>query len=131
MTYPPVDPNYPPVGTAYPPVDPNYPPVGAAYPPVEPMMGYPQAVRPEHPQATTVLVLALVGLLCWITAPIAWVIGNKAKKECDAGMYAESGSLTGGRIFAMIWTILGIAGIAITIILTVLFVVLAAASGGF
>ena len=59
---------------------------------------------PNHPQATTVLILGILGLvLCGIIGPFAWVMGNRVVGEIDA-----SGGRWGGRSEANIGRVLGI-----------------------
>ena len=73
------------------------PPPGTYYPP------------PKHPQATTVLVLGILGLvLCQVLGPFAWVMGNKAQKEIQAhpGAYSGDGEINAGRILGIISTAL-------------------------
>lgn len=61
-------------------------------------------IVPDHPQATTVLVLGIVGLVvCGAAAPFAWVMGNRVLREIDA-----SGGTLGGRPNANVGRILGI-----------------------
>jgi hypothetical protein len=61
-------------------------------------------IRPDHPQATTVLILGIVGIVaCGIAAPFAWVMGNRVVREIDA-----SGGTLGGRSNANVGRILGI-----------------------
>ncbi len=76
------------------------PPPGAYYPP------------PKHPQATTVLVLGILGLvLCQVLGPFAWSMGNKAQKEilANPGAYSGDGEINAGRILGIIATaILGL-----------------------
>jgi hypothetical protein len=61
---------------------------------------------PDHPQATTVLVLGILGLvLCGLIAPFAWVMGNRVVAEIDA-----SGGRIGGRSAANAGRICGIVG---------------------
>ena len=70
------------------------------YPPA----GYPQQYAPDHPQATTVLVLGVLSLVvCWVLGPFAWVMGKKTLDEIDA-----SGGALGGRGAANAGYILGI-----------------------
>lgn len=123
---PPPGGQYPPNwGSAYPPppsgqYPPNYgsaysPPPGGQYPP-----GYPQGyAAPKHPQATTAMILGIVGLtgvLCCLTvfvAPFAWWLGAKAVKEIDANpaMYSGRSEASAGKIMGIIGTILLILGI--------------------
>ncbi len=73
------------------------PPPGGYYPP------------PKHPQATTVLVLGILGLvLCQVLGPFAWSMGNKAQKEIQAspGAYSGEGEINAGRILGIISTAL-------------------------
>jgi hypothetical protein len=110
-----------------PPYDPNQPygygQGGYGQVPPPPPGGYAQ---PEnHPRATTALVLGILGLVCCsILAPFAWSIGKKAVNEIDA-----SGGRYGGRGQAQAGYILGIIG-TVLLILGVLFMVLAALTGG-
>lgn len=83
------------------PPDPHAP--GHGWPPAVP---YP---APEHPKATTVLVLGILGLvLCQVIAPFAWVMGRSTVAEIDA-----SGGRWGGRGSANAGYVLGIVGTAI------------------
>lgn len=100
-----------------------YPPYGAATPPygqygqygqygtVAPGQvpyGYP-VVTPDHPQATTVLVLGIIGIVaCSLTGPFAWVMGNRVIREIDANPQHY-----GGRSNANIGRILGIVATAL------------------
>jgi len=78
---------------------PGYPPQGYA-----PMA--PQQYAPDHPRATTSLVLGILGVvLCQVVAPFAWVIGKRTVNEIDA-----SGGRMGGRGSAQAGYILGIVG---------------------
>jgi uncharacterized membrane protein YjgN (DUF898 family) len=78
------------------------PPPGYGPPP---SYGGQQPAR-NHPQATTVLVLGILGIVvCGIIAPFAWVMGNRVVAEIDA---ARGG--LGGRTEANVGRILGIVG---------------------
>ena len=82
------------------------PPYGA---PGSPGMG---GMLPVHPQATTVFVLGLIGILItcvgFILGPIAWIKGNGARREIALGRYAESGMLTAGWVMGIIATFLSV-----------------------
>lgn len=117
----------PPPGYQYPPPHPGSQPPnwGNAYPPPAPPpppgYGYPQYVppAPNHPKATTALVLGIIGLtgiMCYITflvAPVAWVIGHKALKEIDAnpGAYGGRSEANAGKIMGIVGTVLLILGL--------------------
>ncbi len=77
------------------------PPAAQYYPP------------PKHPQATTVLVLGILGLvLCQVLSPFAWSMGNKAQKEilANPGAYSGDSEVNAGRILGIVGTaILGLA----------------------
>jgi uncharacterized membrane protein YjgN (DUF898 family) len=80
---------------------------------------------PNHPQATTVLVLGIVGVLvCGIVAPFAWVMGNRVIHEIDA-----SGGRWGGRTEANVGRILGIV-LTVLLIASFFLVVLVFTLGG-
>jgi uncharacterized membrane protein YjgN (DUF898 family) len=83
---------------------PGQPPYGS-YPP-NPYGGVPFPLAPDHPQATLVLVLGIVGIVvCGVVAPFAWVMGSRVVKEIDA----SNGQL-GGRSQAQAGRICGIIG---------------------
>lgn len=86
------------------PEDPHFQPQ-YGYPPPMPMQ-----YAPDHPQATTALVLGIVGIVvcAGLLSPFAWWIGKKAVNEIDA----SQGRL-GGRGAAQAGYILGIIGTCI------------------
>ena len=77
--------------------------------PGPPQPGYPTQPQhaPDHPQATTALVLGIVAIvICGgLLSPVAWWIGKKSVNEIDA----SQGRL-GGRGAAQAGYILGIVG---------------------
>ncbi len=74
---------------------------------------------PEHPQSTTILILGILGIaVCQILAPVAWVMGGKARKEI-----AESNGAIGPSQQVTVGWALGIAG-SIFLILGLLFLVI-------
>lgn len=76
--------------------------------------GY-QAV-PDHPQATTILVLGIISVFVGVLGPVAWWMGSKAKKEIEA---------SGGRIGGLQQVTVGwILGIVMSILLAVSVVIL-------
>lgn len=88
-----------------------------------PPPGYPQQPYfrpPDHPQATTIIILGVLGLvLCQFLGPVAFVMGGKALKEID-----NSGGAIGGRSTVQAGYICGIIGTVI-LVLTVLVLVAA------
>ncbi len=92
---------------------PYYPPPGG--PQVPPYVGY-AAPLPNHPQATTALVLGLVGLigglvLCGVgllASPFAWALGRNSLKEIRAssGRLGGESSARAGMIMGIIGTVL-------------------------
>jgi hypothetical protein len=103
----------------------GYTPYGqdlSAYQPAYSPTGRP----PDHPQATTVLVLGILGLcVAGILGPFAWYLGNKATKECQAGLYTINDQLRIGRILGIVATVVlivaGIVGISIVILSLLIF----------
>lgn len=64
---------------------------------------------PESSQATTALVLGILGIvICGILAPIAWSMGNKELEAIDAGRRPPQnrGTANAGRILGIIGTVL-------------------------
>lgn len=97
------------------------------YNPYQPGGPPPAWGAPDHPQATTILILGILGLvLCQLCAPFAWVMGSRAKREIDA-----SGGRMGGRSAVMAGYIMGIVGSVIMILslLAVVVVILIAILG--
>lgn len=76
----------------------------------------------DHPRATTSLVLGILGfLLCQLLAPVAWVVGKRAKDEIDA-----SGGRYGGRASAQAGYLLGVLGTILLLLMLVVVVVVIA-----
>ncbi|GAA4378853.1 DUF4190 domain-containing protein [Nocardioides caricicola] len=99
-------------------------------PPYQPYGQQPQYYGPrDHPQATVILVLGIIGLVaCQVLSVFAWVMGNRVVKEIDA-----SGGQLGGRSTANAGRICGIVGtvlLAISLAFVLLFVVIGIASMG-
>ena len=65
------------------------------------------------------MALAIIGIFFWICAPIAWYMGSKAKNEMVAQNMEPTSKLKTWTIVAMVLTILGLIGIGISIIMTV------------
>jgi len=89
--------------TQQPPGSPPGPPPGPPYGAPQYAGGY---VPPDHPQASTVLVLGILGIaVCGVVGPFAWVMGNRVIREIDA-----SGGQLGGRSNANAGRIMGMVG---------------------
>jgi hypothetical protein len=105
----------------------------------QPQYGYPQQrygsqppmqYAPDHPRATTVLVLGILGVvLCQVIAPFAWSMGKKTVDEIDLARGA-----LGGRSAAQAGYVLGIVGTVILgvslVFLVLYFVIIVAVIGG-
>jgi hypothetical protein len=91
---------------------------------------------PDHPSATTAMVLGIVGLvgillcggLTLILSPAAWVVGRKAVREIDSspGRYAGRDKAQAGKIMGIIGTVL----LALGVLAILAVLVLAVAVGG-
>jgi len=104
---------------------------GQQYPPQAPQPGVPGGLKPKHPQATTILVLGIVGLImCQILGPFAWVMGNKAIKEIDANPNQWDGrsDVQVGKILGIVSTVLLVLSVLATIAFFVFFFAVAATS---
>lgn len=105
-------------------------PYGSPYQPA-----YAGGMLPDHPSATTAMVLGIISLvgvfvcagLTLILAPAAWVVGAKAVREIDAapGRYAGRDRAQSGKIMGIIGTVLLVLGV----LAIILFVVAVTVSG--
>ena len=106
------------------------PPYGQpAYPP--PPYGY----APDHPKATTSLVLGILGLVvCGFIAPFAWRVGKRTLDEIDGsqGRLGGRGQAQAGYILGIIGTAVLALGLVALVILVLLATVTAVStsSGG-
>ncbi|HSE70500.1 MAG TPA: DUF4190 domain-containing protein [Nocardioidaceae bacterium] len=87
---------------------PGEPPGGAGYGQAP---GYPPPgpYAPDHPKATTVLVLGILGIVvCGVIAPFAWVMGRQTLAEIDGshGRLGGRGAANAGYILGIIGTVL-------------------------
>ncbi|WP_229051918.1 DUF4190 domain-containing protein [Aeromicrobium sp. Leaf350] len=108
-----------------------YPPYGAP----QPMFNEP--LKPNHPQATTSMVLGIIsivgGFMCLLPlflAPAAWIMGRKAVREIDAsgGQLGGRGEAQTGFVTGIIGTILLVLGILAVIAVIVIIIVAADSS---
>ena len=63
---------------------------------------------PEPSQATTVLILGILGILFQVLGPIAWVMGNRELAAIDSGRRSPEnrGSAQTGKILGIVGTVL-------------------------
>ncbi|MET7770822.1 DUF4190 domain-containing protein [Nocardia sp. NPDC005366] len=98
------------------------PPYGAPY-------GFAQP--PDHPQATTILILGILSLVvCGLCGPFAWSMGGKALKEIDAsgGMIGGRGNVKAGYVCGIIGSVMLIISLVIVILYFVVFAIVIGAS---
>lgn len=75
---------------------------------------------PEASQATTVLVIGIIGIvLCQFLGPVAWVMGNNELAAIDAGRRAPEnrGTANAGKILGIISTVLLAIGVLVIVLL--------------
>lgn len=90
---------------------PYYPPPGYAAP---------VQYAPDHPKATTSLILGILGVvLCQILGPFAWAMGKKTLNEIDAsqGRLGGRGSAQAGYVLGIVGTVL----LALSVLLIVVY----------
>jgi hypothetical protein len=138
---------YPAQDQPYPPQEQPYPsqgygqqpgqPYGAPYPSqgYGQQPGYPEAYQggyaPDHPKATTSLILGILGIvICGVIAPFAWRMGKRTVDEIDAsnGQLGGRGSAQAGYILGLIGTVLLALGLLFGLLLLGLGVIGAATS---
>ncbi len=77
---------------------------------------------PESSQATTALVLGILGLIiCGVLAPFAWSMGTKELAAIDAGLRPPEnrGTANAGRILGIVGTVLLAIGILVFLLIFV------------
>jgi hypothetical protein len=86
----------------------------------------------EHPQGTLILVFGILGIFITIFAPIAWYMGNKAKREIQASgiRYSNEQNVSIGRMLGKIFTIIALISIALSIIITIIVVAVGVSQSG-
>jgi hypothetical protein len=143
--YPPQDPSgqQPPYGQPYGQQQPYGQPGYGQQPPYgQPGYGQPgynwAPKPPEHPSATTAMVLGLIGLvgilvcggLTLVVSPFAWVIGSRAVREIDENPTAYSGRemASAGRVMGIVGTGLLALGVLAVIVFFALVVGVATTS---
>ena len=98
------------------------PPPGYGQPPYGGAPGYggQPAPPPDHPKATTALVLGILGIvICGVLAPFAWRIGKRTVDEIDAshGQLGGRGAAQAGYILGLIGTVLLALGLVLVVLL--------------
>ena len=85
----------------------------------------------EHPQGTLILIFGILGIFITIFAPIAWYLGNKAKKDIQTSgiQYSNEQNNSIGRMLGKIFTIIAIVSIVFVIILWIVIAIAASTSG--
>ena len=70
---------------------------------------------PERSQATTALVLGIVGIFFTVVAPFAWKFGHDELKAIDEGRRPPDGhgKATAGRILGIIGTVFLVVGLVV------------------
>ena len=78
------------------------------------------SASPEQSQATTILVLGILGIvICQFLGPFAWVMGNKELEAIDAGRRPPEnrGTANAGRILGIIGTVFLALGVVLLVLL--------------
>ena len=97
-------------------------------PPGYPPMGY----APDHPRATTSLVLGILGIvICGFVAPFAWRMGKRTVDEIDAsqGQLGGRGSAQAGYVLGLIGTVLLGIGLLIVVVYAIVAIVAVSTNG--
>ncbi|MFL6135801.1 MAG: DUF4190 domain-containing protein [Nocardioidaceae bacterium] len=104
---------------------PPYGQPGSGQPPYgHPGYGQPSmAYAPDHPKATTALVLGILGMVvCGVLAPFAWWIGKRTLNEIDGshGQLGGRGTAQAGYVLGIIGTVLLLLGLLAGLLVMVL-----------
>ena len=81
-----------------------------------------QSPYPEASQATTVLVLGILGIvICEVLGPFAWSMGNKEMQAIDAGRRPPEnrGTANAGKILGIVSTVLLAIGIVFIVLIVI------------
>jgi len=64
--------------------------------------------RSSSGNAILILILGILGIVCCAPAPVAWILGNNALKDLQAGLGNpnDRGLIEAGRILGIIGTVL-------------------------
>jgi hypothetical protein len=112
---------YPEAGGQSAPYGQQPPPYGQQSPMPYGQQPYTMPPQQEHPQGTLILIFGILGIFITIFAPIAWYLGNKAKKDIQMSgvQYSNEQNISVGRMLGKIFTIIAIVTIALTIIFAI------------
>jgi uncharacterized membrane protein YjgN (DUF898 family) len=103
-----------------------YDPYGPRHPQQQPYGYYgqpPMGYAPDHPKATTALVLGILGLVvCGLIAPFAWRIGKRTLDEIDGshGQLGGRGTAQAGYVLGIIGTVVLLLGLLAGLLLMAL-----------
>ncbi len=82
---------------------------------------------PEHPNATTTLVLGIVGIAAMFVAfpfisPVAWYLGAKGRREMrrEPGRYRASGALTAGYVLGLVGSLISLLFVGLIVLAIIL-----------
>jgi hypothetical protein len=86
----------------------------------------------EHPQGTMILIFGILGIFITIFAPIAWYLGNKAKKDVQTSgvQYSNEQNISVGRMLGKVFTIIAIVSIVLVIIFWIVIAIVATGQSG-
>ena len=97
--------------------------------------GAPAPYAPEHPNATTALVLGIVGMVVCggLLSPFAWVIGRKAVREIDAshGALGGRGSAQAGYVLGVIGSVMLVLAVVLVVAYLLFFALMFAGMAGY
>jgi hypothetical protein len=98
----------------------------------QPAYGQPYGAAAEHPQGTLILVFGILGIFVGIFAPVAWVMGSRARKEIAAtgAHYSNEQNINIGRILGLVFTLIYVISIVLFIIFFVVVAGMAASQSG-
>ncbi len=123
---------YPPAGDQSTPYQQQSPmPYGQQSPMPYGQQPYTMPPMQEHPQGTLILIFGILGIFITIFAPIAWYLGNKAKRDIQTSgiQYTNEQNIAVGRMLGKIFTIIAIVSIVLVIIFWIIIAIAANSSG--
>ena len=86
---------------------------------------------PEHPKATTVLVLGILSLaVCPVLGPFAWSMANTARREIQQGLFRLTGPVTAGYVLGIIGSVYLVLWVLYVAVIIMVMLGVIAGSGG-